>query len=191
MIRQGCVDRLLSLGRELDNGGGVQLRVRKSWGAWEENKGFPGPCRACPFWISGPCWKLPWLSGIGDPGAGQSWEHQGVSEFFSLLWCVLTSRAFYVHTPGNSSWWFRYSLRWYMFSLPCSSLPSEPLVMESLTSAFLLTVCSRKFRLFLCFSSKFFYPLPTSWFQGYFHIFRYYSSVPLPGDKITLIQKMY
>lgn len=58
-----------------------------------------GPARL-NFWA---LFKAARLSGIGDPGAGRSWEHQGVSEFFSLSWCVLTSSAFYVHIPGNSS----------------------------------------------------------------------------------------
>lgn len=42
MISQGRVDRLLSLGRELGHGGGVQLHIRKNWEAWEKKK-FPRP----------------------------------------------------------------------------------------------------------------------------------------------------
>lgn len=52
MVRQECVDRLLSLGRELDGGGGVQLYVRKNWEAWGKKR-FPRPMSGLPilnFW---------------------------------------------------------------------------------------------------------------------------------------------
>ena len=67
MIRDLGVDRLLSLGRELNKVGGVQLHIRNNWKHGGKKK-LPGQCGTCPIRISGPCLKLPQsktiLSGI-------------------------------------------------------------------------------------------------------------------------------
>ena len=48
MIRDLGVDRLLSLGRELNKVGGVQLHIRNNWKAWGGKKKASRPMRDLP-----------------------------------------------------------------------------------------------------------------------------------------------